>query len=86
MVTIGADAHKRTHTFVAVDEVGRKLDEKTVTATSDGHLQAVATEGSGRHGPGPRGLPPSHSPPTGRSACRRRGRAAGAGTTHGGSA
>jgi len=45
MVTIGADAHKRTHTFVAVDEVGRKLDEKTVTATSDGHLQAVAWAG-----------------------------------------
>lgn len=45
MVTIGADAHKRTHTFVAVDEVGRKLDEKTVAATSDGHLQAVAWAG-----------------------------------------
>ena len=45
MVTIGADAHKRTHTLVAVDEVGRKLDEKTVTATSDGHLQAVAWAG-----------------------------------------
>jgi transposase len=42
MVMVGADAHKRTHTFVAVDEVGRKLGEKTVRATSDGHLEAVA--------------------------------------------
>ena len=25
MVVVGADVHKRTHTFVAVDEVGRKL-------------------------------------------------------------
>jgi len=32
MVTVGADAHKRTHTFVAVDDVGRKLGEKTVAA------------------------------------------------------
>ena len=24
MVVVGADVHKRTHTFVAVDEVGRK--------------------------------------------------------------
>ncbi len=30
MVVVGADVHKRTHTFVAVDEVGRKLGEKTV--------------------------------------------------------
>ncbi len=28
-----------------VDEVGRKLDEKTVAATSDGYLQAVAWAG-----------------------------------------
>ena len=28
MVVVGADVHKRTHTFVAVDEVGRKLGEK----------------------------------------------------------
>jgi hypothetical protein len=25
MVVVGADVHKRTHTFVAIDEVGRKL-------------------------------------------------------------
>jgi len=27
MVVVGVDAHKRTHTLVAVDEVGRELDE-----------------------------------------------------------
>jgi transposase len=41
MVVVGADVHKRTHTFVAVDEVGRKLGEKVVRATTDGHRQAV---------------------------------------------
>jgi transposase len=41
MVVVGADVHKRTHTFVAVDEVGRKLAEKVVAATSAGHFEAV---------------------------------------------
>ena len=41
MVVVGADVHKRTHTFVAVDEVGRKLGERTVAATSCGHAEAV---------------------------------------------
>ncbi len=41
MMTIGGDSHKRTHTFVAVDELGRKQAEKTVAATSDGHLEAI---------------------------------------------
>lgn len=41
MVVVGADVHKRTHTFVAVDEVGRKLAEKTVAATGSGHAEAV---------------------------------------------
>jgi transposase len=41
MVVVGADVHKRTHTFVAVDEVGRKLGEKVVAATSSGHAQAL---------------------------------------------
>ncbi len=41
MVVVGADVHKRTHTFVAVDEVGRKLAEKVVVATSAGHAEAV---------------------------------------------
>jgi hypothetical protein len=30
MVVVGADVHKRTHTFVAVDEVGKRLAEFTV--------------------------------------------------------
>lgn len=41
MMTIGGDSHKKTHTFVVVDEVGRKRAEKTVAATSDGHLEAL---------------------------------------------
>jgi len=45
MVVIGGDSHKRTHTFVAVDEVGRRVAEKTVPATTDGHLAALAWAG-----------------------------------------
>lgn len=41
MVVVGADVHKRTHTFVAVNEAGRKLGEKTVTAITAGHAEAV---------------------------------------------
>jgi transposase len=41
MVVVGADVHKRTHTFVAVDDVGRKLGEKVVKATTAGHAEAV---------------------------------------------
>src|ERR1700756_2397706 len=41
MVVVGADVHKRKHTFVAVDEVGRKLGEKTVQATTAGHSLAI---------------------------------------------
>jgi transposase len=40
-VVIGIDAHKATHTLVAVDEVGRKLGEMTVVATNQGHLKAL---------------------------------------------
>jgi transposase len=36
-----ADSHKRTHTVVAVDQVGRWLGERTVRATSDGHLELL---------------------------------------------
>jgi transposase len=39
MVVLGADLHKRWHTVVAVSETGRKLAEKTVRATPDGHLE-----------------------------------------------
>jgi transposase len=42
MVVVGTDVHKRTHTFVAVDEVGRKLGHKVVAATTAGHHQALA--------------------------------------------
>jgi transposase len=41
MVVVGADVHKRTHTFVAVDEVGRQLAQVTVAAESKGHAKAV---------------------------------------------
>lgn len=41
MVIVGVDAHKGTHTFVAIDEVGRKLGEKTCQATSDGHAEVL---------------------------------------------
>jgi hypothetical protein len=40
-VVIGVDAHKRTHTLVAVDPRGRKLAEKTVATTSAAHAEAV---------------------------------------------
>lgn len=39
MVILGIDAHKRSHTVVAVDELGRQLAVKTVTATTPGHLE-----------------------------------------------
>jgi transposase len=39
MVILGADLHKRSHTVVVIDETGRKLGEKTVAATADGHLE-----------------------------------------------
>jgi transposase len=42
MVTFGIDAHKRTHTVVAVDDVGRQLGVKTTTSTtSEDHLELV---------------------------------------------
>ena len=45
MILIGVDSHKRTHTAVAVDGTGRKLAEKTLTATSTGHLELVRWAG-----------------------------------------
>lgn len=41
MVVVGADVHKRSHTFVAVDQAGRKLGELTVKAVPAGHDKAV---------------------------------------------
>src|SRR5438445_13795116 len=41
LVVVGVDAHKRNHTLVATDAVGRRLAETTVEATSDGHLNGL---------------------------------------------
>jgi transposase len=41
MVILGIDAHKRTHTVVAVDERGRKLGERTVGTTTADHLDLL---------------------------------------------
>ena len=46
MVVVGADVHKRTHTFVAVDEVGKELGHKTFPAT----LLVIRTRSGGRGG------------------------------------
>src|SRR5713101_9163008 len=43
MIVIGVDVHKHSLTAVAVDEAGRVLDEKTVTAAGD-ELLAWASE------------------------------------------
>jgi transposase len=42
MVIIGIDAHKRTHTAVAVDEQGRQLGQKTSGTTSGDHFELHA--------------------------------------------
>jgi transposase len=42
MVICGIDAHKRTHTVVVIDGVGRQLGTKTTTSTtSEAHLELV---------------------------------------------
>jgi transposase len=41
MVVVGADVHKRTHTFAAVDDAARDLGHKTFPATTEGHRAAV---------------------------------------------
>jgi transposase len=42
MITLGIDAHKRTHTVVAVDQVGRQLAAKTTAATTTAdHLELL---------------------------------------------
>lgn len=46
MITLGIDAHKRTHTVVAVDEHGRQLGTKTTNATTTAdHLAMVQWAG-----------------------------------------
>jgi transposase len=42
MMIIGVDAHKRTHTLVAIDDAGRQLAERTVAATPDGHFDVLS--------------------------------------------
>ncbi|MDN5746590.1 MAG: IS110 family transposase [Nocardioidaceae bacterium] len=42
MVVVGADVHKRTHTFVAVDAVGKQVGQVTVEAVTAGHHKALA--------------------------------------------
>ena len=41
VMVLGVDVHKGSHTAVVVDEVGRKVGEKTVRATDAGHRQLV---------------------------------------------
>ena len=41
MVMLGTDAHKRSHTIVAVDPAGVEIGSVTVAATTDGHLRAM---------------------------------------------
>src|SRR5215216_5199548 len=38
MVIVGIDAHKRSHTAVAIDAFGRKLGQRTTGTTSEDHL------------------------------------------------
>jgi transposase len=45
MVVIGVDPHKHTHTAVAVDQVGRKVGQTTVTADEAGLLRLWAWAG-----------------------------------------
>ena len=45
MVTLGCDAHKKTHTIVAADEAGAEVGSVTVPATTEGHLRAVRWAG-----------------------------------------
>jgi len=41
MIVLGIDAHKRTHTVVAVDHLGRQLGSKTTTATTTADHLAI---------------------------------------------
>lgn len=41
MVTLGTDAHKRSHTVVATDAAGAEIGSVTVRATPEGHLRLV---------------------------------------------
>lgn len=41
MVVLGVDAHKHSHTVVAVDELGRKLGERTLGTRTADHLDLL---------------------------------------------
>ena len=41
MVTFGVDAHKRTHTIVAVDDHGKPVGQTTIGTASKDHLGLV---------------------------------------------
>ena len=81
MVTLGIDAHKRTHTVVAVDEHGRQLaaDDDRRRPSSD-HLELVRLGGqaSVSDALGGRGLPAPLAPAGARPARGRRADRAGA--------
>jgi transposase len=48
MLVLGIDAHKRSHTIVAVDERGRRHAQRTINATTADHLEVIAwAEGLG---------------------------------------
>lgn len=75
MIMLGIDAHKRTHTVVAVDELGRRLAAKTTTATTTkDHLELIQWRRPVRHRAhlGSRGLSAPVSP-FGAGHARRRG-------------
>ena len=42
MVTIGIDAHKRSHTIVVADEQGRQLATRTIGTTTADHLALLS--------------------------------------------
>src|SRR6516225_3802273 len=41
MIVIGVDSHKRSHTAVAVDGNGRKLADRLVSTSVEGHLELL---------------------------------------------
>jgi hypothetical protein len=42
MLVFGIDAHKRTHTIVAINERGRPVGQRVINATSEDHLALLA--------------------------------------------
>jgi transposase len=41
MIVIGIDAHKRSHTLVAIDTSGKALGQKTIASISTGHTDGI---------------------------------------------